>query len=371
MSDIRVTDEGVAKLLQKLNPNKATGPDMLPARILKELATEISPFLTLIYQKSLESGVIPTNWKSANVTAIFKKGERYKASNYRQVSLTCICCKIQEHIITSNVLKHLDYHQILTDCQHGFRARRSCETQLLTLADELISGLDQKQQHDLIILDFSKAFDRVPNERLLKKLRHYGIEGTTYSWIQAFLKDRTQQVLVEGETSDSIPVISGVPQGTVLGPLLFLLFINDLPDCVQSSTRLFADDCILYSRIRNQEDCRILQEDLNHLAEWEKKWGMAFHPDKCSTLQISRARIPITASYTLKGHTLDRYLRVELQSNLSWNRHIDQTVKKGNNMLGFLRRNLKVSNDGGLLFIVKAWIGVLLHCLESILPGSH
>ena len=120
------------------------------------------------------------------------------------------------HIIASNVLKHLDNHQILTDCQHGFKARRSCETQLLTLAEELISGLDKKQQHGLIILNFSKAFDRVPHQRLLKKLEHYGVRGSTHSWIKAFLTDWTQQVLVEVSTSDSIQVLSGVPQGTVL-----------------------------------------------------------------------------------------------------------------------------------------------------------
>ena len=338
MKNIQVTNEGITKLLQKLNPGKASGPDLLPARILKELAVELSPYLSAIFQRSFDTGTVPKDWRTANVTAIFKKGEKFKASNYRPVSLTSLCCKIQEHVITSNVLKHLENHDILTDCQHGFRARRSCETQLLTLAQELLAGLDKKHQHDLIILDFSKAFDRVPHQRLMRKLYHYGIRGSTYNWIEAFLTDRTQQVLVEGATSDSIPVISGVPQGTVLGPLLFLLFINDLPDCVQSRTRLFADDCILYRQIKTQQDCAILQEDLTKLAAWEQKWGMAFHPNKCSTIRISRSRNPITTDYTLKGHTLTtedytKYLGVELQSTFSWNRHIDQTVKKANSMV--------------------------------------
>ena len=132
------------KLLQKLNPGKSCGPDVLPARVLKELASDISPFLTAIFQKSLDTSYVPKHWRSANVTAIFKKGEKFKASIYRPVSLTSICCKIQEHVITRNVLKHLDENKILTDCQHGFRARRSCETQLLTLAQELVEGLDRK-----------------------------------------------------------------------------------------------------------------------------------------------------------------------------------------------------------------------------------
>ncbi|XP_052788794.1 uncharacterized protein LOC128223557 [Mya arenaria] len=174
MNDIEVTPEGVLALLKKLNPNKATGPDMIPSRILKELADQCAPYLSTIFNKCLQSGEVPSIWKTANVSAIFKKGQRFKASNYRPVSLTCICCKLLEHIVVSNVMKHFDSHDILTDSQHGFRRKRSCETQLVTLVDELISSMSKGKQFDLAVLDFSKAFDKVPHRRLLAKLDHYG-----------------------------------------------------------------------------------------------------------------------------------------------------------------------------------------------------
>ena len=322
---------------------------VLCGRAYRQCKHDIAPYLTIIFQKSLDTGKVPKDWRSANVTAIFKKGEKYQPSNYRPVSLTCICCKLQEHILTSNILKHLDENDILTDFQHGFRARRSCETQLLTLAEELVSGMDKGQQHDLVVLDFSKAFDRVPHELLLRKLDHYGVRGSTLKWIRAFLTDRVQQVTVEGATSDSVQVLSGVPQGTVLGPLLFL-FLSTTSQTAYSRIRLFADDCILYRCIKDGHDCELLQSDLNNLAAWEKKWGMAFHPEKCSAIRVTRAKNPISSSYTLKGHALQMedstwYLGVELQPNMSWNRHMDQAVKKANSTLGFLRRNLRVSNE--------------------------
>ena len=137
MEEITVTEEGVKKLLQKLNPHIASGPDLIPARILKDMTDEISLLLTIIFKRSFDCGEVPDDWRSANITPVFKKGDRFKASNYRPVSLTSLCCKIQQHIITSNILKHLDDNSILTSCQHGVRARRSCEMQLLTLAHEL------------------------------------------------------------------------------------------------------------------------------------------------------------------------------------------------------------------------------------------
>ena len=247
-------------------------------------------------------------------------------------------------------MKHVDTYSILTDCQHGFRARRSCETQLVTLTHDLASSLDNGIQTDMVALDFSKAFDRVPHQRLMRKLHHYGIRGSTHHWISSFLTGRTQKVVVEGCSSDNVPVVSGVPQGSVMGPLLFLLFINDLPDKIISTTRLFADDCIVYRQIDRPEDCAVLQEDLNTLVEWESKWGMAFHPQKCSVLSITRARSPITFSYQLKGHVLElqdstKYLGVDVQSSLSWKTHIDRISKKSNSMLGFLRRNLRSCSE--------------------------
>ena len=158
-------------------------------------------------------------------------------------------------------MAHLDKHKILSDDQHGFRKRRSCETQLIITLNDLAKGLNSKQQIDAVLLDFSKAFDRVPHQRLLLKLQFYGIRGEVLQWISAFLTGRTQRVLIEGQSSSTSLVTSGVPQGTVLGPLLFLVFINDLPAMASSTTRLFADDCLMYRTIQDTSDAEALQAD--------------------------------------------------------------------------------------------------------------
>ena len=294
------------------------------------------------------------------------------------MSLTSLYCKLQEHILVSNVLSHLDEHDILTDCQHGFRARRSCETQFIGLYQDLAQSLDKKKQTDLAILDFSKAFDTVPHQHLLKKLRHYGLQGSTHKWIESFLSGRTQQVVIEGESSYSAPVISGVPQGTVLGPLLFLIFINDLPEHMQSKVRLFADACIVYREINNTSDCEILQEDLHALERLESTWAMEFHPAKCSVMRVATSRDPLMLSYKLKDHqlqteTTSKYLGVDLANNLDWKPHVDRIVKKSNSMLGFLRRNLRISSQEtkAMAYMTMVRSGILCNSLESTQERTH
>ena len=174
MPDIFISNNGLLKLLKNLNPHKATGPDNLPAYFLHNFAEELSPFLTFFFQKSIDTGKIPNNWKQAYVVPIFKKGDKHNAINYRPVSLTAICCKILEHILTSNIRKHLTINNILNDSQHGFRSKRSCETQLIISIQDIAKSLGNGNQIDCILLDFSKAFDKVPQQRLAQKIDFYG-----------------------------------------------------------------------------------------------------------------------------------------------------------------------------------------------------
>ena len=346
MSPITVTAPGVEKLLSNLKPHKATGPDSIPARLLKELSTELAPALTYIYQTSINLGTVPDDWKMAHVVPIFKKGDKSKASNYRPVSLTSICSKMMEHILHSTIMDHFEEHSILTDSQHGFRSKRSCETQLIATVQDLASGLSEGKQIDVILLDFAKAFDKVPHQRLLHKFHYYGIRGSTLNWIESFLSDRKQHVLVEGTMSSVADVDSGVPQGTLMGPLLFLAFINDLPSVVSSPVKLFADDCLIYKTIESPRDTITLQEDLNALEKWESDWQMSFHPEKCTTIHITKKRKPIDSKYQLHGHTLEtvpggKYLGVYISQDLSWREHINQTAAKASRSVGFLQRNIR------------------------------
>ena len=346
MDEIVVTKEGVTKLLKGLNPSKALGPDELHPRVLKELAKELGPVFAHLFQQSINTGEIPREWSLANICPLFQKGDRSLACNYRPVSLTCIPCKLLEHIVCSNIMGHLDQYNLLSDKHHAFRKWHSFETQLITVKNDWAKILDKKGQVDTFILDFEKAFDTPPHELLKSKLFSYGIGGKTLEWINAFLCFRQQRVVVNGVKSDWAPVVSGVPQGTVLGPLLFSLYINDIPVGIDSQIRLFADDCVCYREIKTVEDTLKLQKDIDLLGSWARKWGMRFQPVKCNMMQLTNKRInKIEASYTLEGTVLEnvdsiKYLGVTITNDLKWNTHINNICTKANRTFGFLRRNL-------------------------------
>ena len=346
MNDIAVSKDGVIKLLKGLNPSKALGPDELHPRVLKELATELGPVLAHLFQQSIDTGEIPKEWSLANICPLFKKSDRSLACNYRPVSLTCVPCKLLEHIVCSNIMAHLDEYKLLSDRQHAFRKGHSCETQLTTVINDWAKILDNRGQVDTFILDFEKAFDTPPHELLKSKLFGYGIGGKTLKWIDSFLCFRQQRVVVNGVKSDWAPVLSGVPQGTVLGPLLFSLYINDISSDIESEIRLFADDCVCYREIKDEKDTMKLQRDIDRLGSWARKWGMRFQPVKCNMMQLTRKRIKkIHASYTLEGTNLEnvesiKYLGVTITSDLRWNTHVSNVCTKANRTLGFLRRNL-------------------------------
>ena len=349
MEDIVITEPGVQKLLERLKVHKAAGPDQIGPRVLKELAETIAPILTVIFKRSYDTGEVPDEWRTANVIPIYKKGKKNEASNYRPISLTCISCKLLEHIITSSIMSHANTHSILYSLQHGFRSMRSCETQLLEFIADIANTTQKGAQTDILIMDFSKAFDKVGHARLVRKLHHYGIQGKTNKWIKSFLANRTQTVVLEGERSDEAIVTSGVPQGSVLGPCLFLFYINDIPNNISSRVRLFADDTVMYLTIRSTRDGNTLQSDLQKLGEWERTWQMEFHPGKCQVLSITRNKNIIKHEYSLHGNKLEhvdtaKYLGVTLSHDLRWNQHITNITNKANRSLGFLRRNLQINN---------------------------
>ena len=209
------------------------------------------------------------------------------AENNWPVSFTSVSWKLLEHIICKHLLDHLEKKKILTNLNHGFRAGYPCETQLLTTMHDLLRNNDKGLQTDMVILDFSKAFDTVPHEKLLHKLEKYGINGNIHSWLEMFLTKRHMHVVVDGDFSDSVTVDSGVPQGSVLGQLLLLCHINNLPDCVKSKVRLFADDCLLHRTINSQSDHLTFQKDLEALEKWASDWGMRLNAKKCYLMSFN------------------------------------------------------------------------------------
>ena len=201
------------------------------------------------------------------------------------------------------------------------------------------------KQTDLVLLDFSKAFNKVNHLKLLHKLSCFGVKGNTLSWIQSFLIGRTQTVVLDGESSNEVPVTSGVPQGSVLGPLRFLLYINHLPENIQSQVRLFADDTAVYFTVSNLQDSQVLQSDLESLQRWERTWDMEFNPNKCQVLHITRSKKPVMSGYFMHNQKLEsvdaaKYLGVSISKDLSWNTHISNITTSANRTLGFVKKKM-------------------------------
>ena len=285
---VKIDEERVYKKLQKLKIDKSPGPDDLHPRLLKELCFVISHPLSMIFKNSFQCGEIPDDWKEAVVSAIFKKGEHKKPNNYRPVSLTSIVCKLMESIVWDDIISYLKENKLFSEQQFGFIGGRSMVLQLLHVFDKWTGIIDRGGTIDCIYMDFQKAFDKVSHKRLLSKIESYGISGDLTRWIKAFLSGRSHRVRINGCLSRAHNVTSGIPQGSVLGPLLFVLYINDLSDNTDSKSYLFADDTKIFWEISSEEDSIILQNDLTKLLEWSDRWLLKFHPDKCTSLSIRR-----------------------------------------------------------------------------------
>ena len=286
LNHIIITYDMVRRELRKLRADKSPGVDELSPRLLLHVQEEICYPLWRLFLLTLREGGVPDDWKRANVVSIFKAGSRSKAENYRPVSLTSQICKMFEALVRDALVGYLEANGLIRASQHGFRKGRSCLTNLLRFLDEVTDGLDGGGSVDVIFLDFAKAFDKVPHERLLRKMEAYGIGGEVLAWVREWLRDRKQRVGLGGCWSEWCRVLSGVPQGSVLGPILFLIFIDDLDDGLSSTILKFADDTKIYGGVDSWEDRNRLQRDLERLVEWADRWQMSFNVEKCKVMHL-------------------------------------------------------------------------------------
>lgn len=296
----------VEKLLRNLRPDKAVGDDELSPRLLAAISKELSSPVASVFRKSLDTGIVPRDWRTANITPLFKKGHRSSVINYRPVSLTSQIVKVMETLLRDAIVQHLDKHGLIRDSQHGFRKGRSCATNLLSFLEFVTENVNNQINVDVIFLDLAKAFDKVPHQRLLLKLSAHGIDGVIKDWISAWLSDRWQRVCIDGMASRWRKVTSGVPQGSVLGPVLFFIFINDLEDAVSSEVWKFADDTKMCRAVSCYDDCSKLQDDLNKVSAWAEKWQMDFNASKCKVIHFGKKHDDFSQfSYSMKGFQIE------------------------------------------------------------------
>ena len=340
MQDIVVTKRDIENIITKLDANKSMLPDGVHGKVLKECKEQLMDPILDIIKSSIESGQVPREWKRANIVPIYKNGCKMEPLNYRPVSLTSILCKICEEVIKERWVAHLEEENVFHEGQFGFRKGKSCVSNLLCFYSRVIDIIQEREGWaDCVYLDLKKAFDKVPHNRLMWKVRRFGgVSGKLAEWMENYLRGREMRTIVRGIKSEWKMVSSGVPQGSVLGPIMFLLYVNDMPIGINSYMNMFADDAKIMRKVKTLEDCNKLQEDLDKIYEWSVKWQMEFNINKCHVMKMGKSKYRPCKTYKMgekiiKEVTEEKDLGVIIQNDLSPEKHVNKIFGKTYKML--------------------------------------
>ena len=382
-SSIHLNEIKLLKLIRSLDVNKSHGHDEISVRMLKMCDNSIVKPLMIIFNNCINDGVFPLCWKKANITPIYKKGDKCIISNYRPISILPICGKLFEKMIYDAYYEYFTNNNIINVNQSGFRTGDSCSNQLSVIVHEILKSFDSKTTLDVrgVFLDISKAFDRVWHEGLIYKLSCIGIEGKALKILQSFLDNRYQRVVLNGQSSNWEKIKAGVPQGSILGPLLFLIYINDITNDLENEVKLFADDTCLFSVARDPIlTANSLNNDLSKIQQWAFQWKMRFNPDVSKQAQevtFSRKRIPmnhpplIFNGSIVQKSSVQKHLGVFLDEKLSFNYHLKFIIDKATKGIGVLRKLRSFVKRPSLLQIYKSFIRSHLDYADVVYDQPH